>query len=260
MSIAHNTTFDPTDLATPELAPTAARLRRWVWRWLLRGRPLGVNGAVKHRAYVRPHKLWEYTKGLALSQSDTDSASDRHSDRPVPGGPLHVLDVGGAMTLPVFYLAGLGHRVTTLDVDASLTAQTDALARRAGLPVDARTTDLTRQHPTPADLGAPPEGFDRVLCFCVIEHIVPPHQQAACAGMARLLRPGGVMVLTFDFGEHAPTEAPLRTSDDVAALAASVGLPLVGGPFVPRDGRYPLDRRHPEKPYTFGSLFFRKPA
>ena len=79
--------------------------------------------------------------------------------------------------------------------------------------------------------------------------------------MAGLVKPGGELCLTFDYGEHAPTEAPLYTPDHVEAIRESIGLPLFGGEaFEPLDTRFPLNRRHPDHEYTFGSMFFRKAA
>lgn len=246
-----NTTLDYNDLSRPEVAPTVADLKKWVWKWLFSGTPLGVNGAVKHRCYVRAHKMWEYSRGLAYT----------HASGPTrKGGPLKVLDVGGAMTMPVFYLAGLGDSVVVLDINQQMTNQMNQIAAKKGLKVDGRTTNLVTENPSPADLGAP-GGFDRVYCFCVIEHIPMPGQAVAAARMARLLKPGGQMCLTFDFGEHAPTEQPLYTLDHVRAIRDSIGLPLMGGgDFEDRGTRFPLNRRHPGKQFTFGSMFFEKPG
>jgi len=185
-----NKTLDRADLRDPAIRPTAADMRRWTRRWRLAGLPLGVNGAVRRRWYVRWHKLWEYSRGLALTGA---SGPARRG-----GGPLHVLDVGGAMTLPIFYLASLGDRVVCLDIDPAMTAQTRALADARGLAVDARTDNLGEVSPSADQLGAPGEGFDRVYCFSVIEHIRPPEQGRVARRMGELVRPGGMLCITFD--------------------------------------------------------------
>ena len=171
---------------------------------------------------------------------------------------MNVLDVGGAMTMPVFYLAGLGDSVVCLDINEPMTRQTNEVAKRKALKVDARTTNLVNEDPGAADLGAP-GGFDRVYCFCVIEHIPMPGQAVVASRMAGLLKPGGQMCLTFDFGEHAPTEQPLYTLDHVRAIRQAIGLPLMGSEFTDNTRRFPLNRRFPGKQYTFGSMFFAKP-
>ena len=121
-----NKTLDFGDLQEPPVRAAANDLRRWVWRWLFRGEPLGVNGRVKHRCYIRRHKMWEYARGLALTNTSPRTR--------LGSQPLTVLDLGGAMTAPVFYLAGLGDSVVCLDIDQQLTDQTNktALRRRGG--------------------------------------------------------------------------------------------------------------------------------
>ena len=51
-----------------------------------------------------------------------------------------------------------------------------------------------------ANLPLPENAFDLVVCNCVLEHIV--EDQQALAGMARALRPGGLLYLTVDNAEH----------------------------------------------------------
>lgn len=247
-----NKTLDYADLRDPVIRPTVASLKRFVWRWLLHGERLGVNGHVKRRTYIRPHKMWEYARGLALTGASAPVRNAR--------GPFDVLDVGGAMTAPVFYLAALGDRVVCLDIDPTLVAQTADAARRRRLAVDARTTDLAGDADvTAASLGVP-GGFDRAYSFCVIEHVRPPGQERLAQRMGRLVKPGGELCITFDFGEHAPTEAPLSTIEHVGRIREAVGLPLMAQGFLDTQQRYALDRKYPDRPYTFGSLFFRRPA
>lgn len=247
-----NTTLDDADLARPDVAPTVRSLKAWTWRWLFGGNRLGVNGSVKRRWYIRKHKMWEYARGLAYT----------HASEPMrtPGETFTVLDVGGAMTAPVFYLASLGDHVVCLDIDQPMTDETNAHARKRNLKIDARTTNLGEEDPSAADLDIPAEGFDRIYCFCVIEHIPPPQQQRVAERMAKLLAPGGLMCLTFDFGEHAPTEAPLHSIEHVNAIREAINLPLLGNQvFQDNAKRFPLNRRHPDTQYTFGSIFFAKP-
>ncbi|MEO1009172.1 MAG: class I SAM-dependent methyltransferase [Planctomycetota bacterium] len=247
-----NKTLAFEDARDPRIAPTVADMKRWARGWRLKGEPLGVNGYVKKRWYVRRHKMWEYSRGLALTAASGPTRS--------PGGPLHVLDVGGAMTLPILYLASLGDRVVCLDIDPTMTEQSNAAAARQGLDLHARMDNLGEVDPSAADLGAPESGFDRVYCFSVIEHILPPQQERVASRMGRLVRPGGMLCVTFDFGEDGPMEAPMRTMEDAHRLADLIGLPLVGGPFSDTGERFALNRKHPAARYTFGSMFFRRPA
>ncbi len=242
-----NKTLAYEDLRDAAIAPACRELRRFVWRWFLRGFRLGVNGRIRRRVRVRPQKMWEYSRALALTGALRSPE------------PLRILDVGGAMTLPVFYLASLGHSVVSLDIDSGLVDETNRTAARAQIPVRALTTNLASESPPAGSLGAP-GGFDRAYCLCVIEHIVPHGQARVTAAMARLLRPGGQLAITFDYGENARSEAPVRTPADVEALKQAIALPLLGNrDFVDDGRRYPISRTHPERPFTFGSLFFEKP-
>ena len=246
-----NKTLDFCDLQEPQVRATANEIKRWVWRWLLKGEPLGVNGRVKRRFYIRRHKMWEYARGLALTNT---SARTRSNDR-----PLTVLDIGGAMTAPVFYLAGLGDSVVCLDIDQQLTDRTNTTAARRQLRIDARTTNLVDDDPSAADLGVD-DGFDRVFCFCVIEHVPAPGQTVLAQRMAALVKPGGMLAMSFDFGEDAPSEAPLRTTERVDEIRSAIGLPLMGNDaFVDTGSRHRLDRRYPDRLFTFGSMFFQRP-
>ncbi len=251
-SVLANKTLEFSDLRDPQVRATAAAIRRWVWGWLLTGGVFAVNGHVKRRAYIRRHKMWEYARGLALTGASGPL-------RPA-GRPLNVLDLGGAMTATVFYLAGLGDRVLSLDIDPDLAEGTNRAASARKLPIEARTTDLSSVDATASDLGFG-AGFDRIYCFCVIEHVPQPGQRLLAQRLGRMLAPGGMMCLTFDYGDDAPTEQPMRRPADVEALREAVGLPLWGNDsFLDTGSRYALNRKHPSMHYTFGSLFFQRPA
>ena len=147
----------------------------------------------------------------------------------------------------------------SLDIDQALVEETNRTAARARFPVRALAVNLVNEGPAAEALGAP-GGFDRVYCLCVIEHIVPPGQHAVASRMAKLLKPGGQMAITFDYGENARSEAPMEGPKDVDALRRAIGLKLLGNQGFADDGRrYPISRTHPEAPFTFGSLFFEKP-
>ncbi len=248
-----NKTLEFSDLDEPDVRATVNSIKGWLWRWLFTGGRFAVNGNVKRRVYIRRHKMWEYSRGLALTGASAPV-------REVTGGNMNVLDVGGAMTSTIFYLAGLGDRVVSLDIDEKMVDQTNHIARARGLPLEARTDNLAQGTVDPASLGVD-DGFDRVYCFCVIEHVMPPGQLKLARALGEMVRPGGRLCLTFDYGVDAPTEAPIRRAEDVEAIRDAIALPLAGNPsFVDTGSRFPLHKHHPDKRYTFGSLFFERPA
>jgi protein-L-isoaspartate O-methyltransferase len=232
----YNTTCDLADLDKPAVREAARALTRCARRLFVRNTPFAVNGVLRRRFYVRRHKLWEYARGLAYGDV-----------RP----PMRVLDFGGGATLPVFYLAEQGCDVTTVDVNRRFVDYTNDYAARRGGRLMASSVDLCVE-PAPS-AWAP---FDRILSFCVLEHLPAERQAGVMKTLAGLLRPGGIMALTFDFGRDAPSEWPLRTMADVEQVIAATGLTLLGNrTFHDTGQRFTLDKRHPEAKFTIGSLF-----
>ncbi len=234
-----NKTASPDDLAHPEVRAAARGLKRLVRRMWWRRMPFALNGVLRTRWRIRWHKLWEYSRGLAWGGFE-------------PG--MRVLDFGGGATIPVFHLAREGCEVLSLDVDPKLADYTNLVAARRGWSLRGSTHDLTQAAP-PAEWGL----FHRVISYCVIEHIPKDLQAATMGRLASLLEPGGMLEMTFDFGEDAPTGGAIRDAQEVAGLVEASGLRAVGNrEFVDTGERFVLDKRHPDNRFTFGSLFLRK--
>jgi len=237
--------YDPRDLERPPLRPWARALRRFAAGLGLRGTPFAVNGILHRRLFVSAHKLWEYAASAACLL-----------DGPPPAGPLRILDFGGAATLPIYFFAARGHQVECLDIDEALCAATRHAAARHGWPLSVSSLNLV-EAPPPAD-WAP---FDAVISASVLEHIPKAQQEIAVARLAGLLRPGGVFVLSFDFGADAPQPLAVRSVEEVERLVEVSGLDyLGGGPFCDTGARFALDRRHPHSRFTFGVLFLVRPS
>jgi len=105
--------------------------------------------------------------------------------RPLAG--LRVLDVGCGGGLIAEPLARLGARVAGLDP----APETIEAARRHAA---AQGLDIAYRAGRVEDLAAEAETFDALVCLEVVEHV--PDPAAFLAACARLVRPGGLMLLS----------------------------------------------------------------
>lgn len=126
-------------------------------------------------------------------------------------GPIDALDVGCGTGFFALQLAGLGHRVVGVDVAEAMLSRAREKALAAGLTVDFRLADTER-------LPLDDDSFDLVIERHVIWTLPDPPR--ALAEWARVLRPGGQLVLVEGDWRSTgnPDYAPIRDS-----------LPLYGG-------------------------------
>ena len=114
-----------------------------------------------------------------------------------------VLEIGAGPGLVTDLLLQLAPRVTAVEIDDGLAGQ--LRQRLAGRPVEVVTADATAL-PIPADR------FSAAACFTMLHHIPDPHgQDRALAELARVLRPGGLLLGTD--GEDTPARRRLHVGD-----------------------------------------------
>ncbi|HEY6795656.1 MAG TPA: class I SAM-dependent methyltransferase [Kineosporiaceae bacterium] len=170
------------------------------------------------------------------------------------GTAAAVLDAGSARyspVLPWLRLSGLTDLVGN-NLEFGRDVRRDGVLFRYG---DITATDF-------------PEGrFDAVTCLSVIEHGVPV--TPFLAESARILRPGGVLVVSTDYDADPPDTSGITMYGqpvhifspgeitDVVEAAAGVGLALVGELALQHSER-PVHWRRTGLDYTFIRLTFRR--
>jgi len=120
----------------------------------------------------------------------------------------HVLDCGGGSSPLDFYMAKIGAYVSTVDLQADLIENTRQVASKMGWDIDATLMDLTA-------LDYDDKTFDVVTSISVLEHMSDELKVKGIKEMARVLKPMGIMGITFDFGmsigpEHTPISSPVE--------------------------------------------------
>jgi ubiquinone/menaquinone biosynthesis C-methylase UbiE len=128
----------------------------------------------------------------------------------LPGARLLELGVGtGRIALPV---AAAGCEVVGIDLSAEMLAGlAPQLTRHAGAPVSLVRGDI-------AALPFRGRTFDGVMATHVL-HLVPDWQ-AVLGGLARVLRPGGLILLGRDWVDPASMAGRIRTAFRQAVIAA----------------------------------------
>lgn len=131
----------------------------------------------------------------------------------MPAGPLRILDAGSGITFYPFYLASLGHSVTCCDVMESLDKAFDTTRRATSLAVEFAVASLTQMPFADAS-------FDAVSCVSVLEHVASAERGQVVQEFARVLRPGGRLILTADISLGRDHEIRM---EDFAVMLEELG-------------------------------------
>lgn len=176
---------------------------------------------------------------------------------------LRVLDAGGTASLFTCYLASLGCEVHSIDLNPVLVAQGDRIARAMGWNMFSYAMNMGK-------LEFEDGFFDHAYAVCVFEHLNFELKQAALKEIARCLKPGGILSLTFDYRNPAPKvvgvgpdpreQNQIRSQADLQRNFLATGrFELIGNPTFHDNGRsYLVHPGFHHAAYTFGSLFLRK--
>jgi SAM-dependent methyltransferase len=249
-------------LPEKELVGPVPRLRGSLRQWLRRLRRAGeverinrggdayepldeVASDDRHPWFLYWEAYWVMTHGPRLEQ--------RHQ----------VLDAGGTASLFSCQLASHGACVRSVDLNERLVAAGNEITSEMGWNMSSHYMDIT-------DLDFEDAAFDCAYSICVFEHLDAADRQKALREIARVLKPGGRLSLTFDYrgpgvnlggaGFDYSPENLIRTPDDVSRhFMSSDEFEVVGNtPFHDNGKSYliwPSDR---SQQYTFGAVFLRK--
>jgi SAM-dependent methyltransferase len=157
-------------------------------------------------------RVWEYPFVYHHLQSHNGSPSGR----PLP----RVVDLGSGATFFPFAVARLGWSVIAVDADARAASSVDRAIGRVSAGGGAVTSLLADAR----SIALEEESVDCVYCVSVLEHV--PQFEGVISEVARILRPNGLFVLTFDVdlrgnGELGPA-AYGRLSDALRASFSPV--------------------------------------
>jgi glycosyltransferase involved in cell wall biosynthesis/SAM-dependent methyltransferase len=148
--------------------------------------------------------------------------------------PLRVLDVGCGVVPLCNWISRRGHRVTAIDpsdtdIDLLSRNQLNRFYRSDVAYEVGRAEELRFEDGT----------FDVVTCISVLEHLAPGNDRLALWEIARVLKPGGKLIITFDVspsplpqdGQAAWPPDRRRYAEPFSAQAADRLLGAIGAAF-----------------------------
>jgi len=234
-----NTTMIREDLKEPQLALTLGRLQKTAFSLFWQGVAFSQHGILRHRWRINKWSdQWLCAKALAPVCWDKN---------------WNILDVGGAASLPVFHLALEGCTITTIDEDPELTEAAGKFSESKSLALAVLEKSLLQN-----DISETAQA-DWVLCLCCLENHTIDNQLKLCKKLGSLLKPGGILTITFQYGEESPLPHAPHNTRAIEEWVAATGLTYMNEQkFTDRQKRYPLYGRQPEREFTYGSVFLKK--
>jgi glycosyltransferase involved in cell wall biosynthesis/SAM-dependent methyltransferase len=115
--------------------------------------------------------------------------------------PMRVLDVGCGVVPLCNWLSRRGHHVTAIDPDAEIIDFLDRYNLNAFYDSN---VDFKVGHSEQLEFET--ASFDVVTCVSVLEHVVPGNDRLSLLEIARVLKPGGQLILTFDVAPPPPPD------------------------------------------------------
>jgi SAM-dependent methyltransferase len=143
----------------------------------------------------------------------------RHFLHLIPSVPSLALDIGAGTGRDAAALAAMGHRVIAVEPTAELRAEA------ARLHLSPNIEWMDDGLPELGVISARPERFDLIMLTAVWMHLDEEQRRTAMPVVARLLRSGGILMLSL---RHGPVPEGRRmfdvSSDETIELAEREGL------------------------------------
>jgi len=151
-----------------------------------------LDEKIKYQFTLHPMRLWEYVRVFEICGLKAG---------------MKVLDGGGASSPIVFYCGKKRINITTLDLQESLVENTKNVAKKMGWDtITAIKRDMT-------DTGFPNNYFDAIISISVFEHLPNEIKKKGIKEFARILKPNGIIGITFDFGKSVNAKSNYEYDD-----------------------------------------------
>jgi surface carbohydrate biosynthesis protein len=177
---------------------------------------------------------------------------------------MRLLDAGSPASLFTCYMATQGYEVHTIASSEKQLALGRELSKVMGwASIHSHPMTMTKLH-------FPDAHFDHAFVLDAYQHLKPDVGNSATGEIARCLKPGGILALTFPYRQLAPcsmtgydSASPFEKSgyrDDICGryLASGPSSLLGNREFADNSKFYVQDPAGKEAPYTFGAIFLQK--
>jgi SAM-dependent methyltransferase len=198
------------DLAAIRRDPVAKGMRELVHAYRKGALPV-LNGSLAysnfaegdaHSITCHEYRLWEYASLFKAI------GSGRRVSR--------FVDIGGAGSVLSYYLAENGFRGVAIDLQPLLVALCNHVANVRNLPLQGLMGNVTEGF---RDLD---EQFDVATCISVLEHVPADARPALFRRTWELLKPGGLLYLTFDYGNYRERNTYGQADGETTTAGASI--------------------------------------
>lgn len=147
-----------------------------------------LNDGKNHITTASFYRLWEYISLIELASLNSLKEEERKN--------FKILDCGGCSTAIDFFLGEMGFSVYSVDLNGFLVLNGNYVAEQKGLSVINKKADFT-------SLPFDDEFFDLVFSISVLEHIDKKLRYLAIQEMERVVKRGGYIYNTFDYGSYS---------------------------------------------------------